>query len=214
MEESSIKSRSIFITQKDLILASGSPRRIEFLQGLGLRFNTEVSRAEEPAPEADERPEKYARRMARLKAEEVATRFPDHVIIGADTIVVVDDKVLGKPKGTGEEAKADALRMLTMLSGRSHQVMTGFCIIEPGSSPLTETVSTDVSMRISEKYELEAYIETGEPMDKAGSYAIQGIGGFLVQEINGSYSNVVGLPVTELIENLLGIGALATTNTP
>ena len=117
---------------------------------------------------------------------------------GADTIVVLDGRIMGKPRDKG-----DALEMLTALSGHTHQVITGYCIAIPGSPAIVKAVSTDVLMRKSTEAELRGYIETGEPMDKAGAYAIQGIGTFLVSDIQGSYTNVVGLPIARIVDTLI-----------
>jgi septum formation protein len=181
-----------------LVLASGSPRRRELIGDLGLDFDVKPSQAEESAPLPDENPTDYALRMATLKTEEVAARFPGRVVLGADTIVVLGDRIMGKPADA-----TDALTMLTALSGRTHQVITAFCLILADGSVVSQAVSTDVDMRRSGAEELRGYIATGEPMDKAGAYAIQGKGTFLVTAIRGSYTNVVGLPVARVLEVLL-----------
>ncbi len=190
-----------FRTATPLVLASGSPRRRELLADLGLEFEVSPSALPEPAPLADEPSLDYARRMAELKTRDVAARFPDRTVLGADTIVVLGGEIMGKPKD-----EANALAMLTRLSGMTHQVVTGFCVIRPGGEVVTQSVSTDVDMRISDEAELKSYIATGEPMDKAGAYAIQGIGTFLVTAIRGSYTNVVGLPVARVLEVLSSWG--------
>lgn len=193
-----------------IVLASGSPRRRELLTALGLEFEVCPSNAPEPPPAAGERPEDYARRMARVKTMEVAVLYPESVVLGADTIVVRADvrgpeAVLGKP-----ESDADALAMLTALAGRDHMVVTGCCLAMPGKNiPVVQAVSTRVRMRASSEAELSAYIATGEPHDKAGAYAIQGLGAFLVESVQGSYTNVVGLPVAEVVELLLAAGVIA-----
>lgn len=187
-----------------LVLGSSSPRRRELLGSLGLEFEVCPSNAPEPPPAPGEAAEAYARRMARQKTMDVAALYPEAVVLGADTIVVLpgeadqDAVVLGKPS-----SEADALAMLTRLSGRGHQVITGCCLVLPGRpEPLCFAVATDVFMRASTREELAAYVATGEPADKAGAYAIQGLGAFLVQQVNGSYTNVVGLPVTEVVDAL------------
>lgn len=197
-----------FTTQSPLILASGSPRRRELLADLGLDFEVHPSTAEEPAPFAGEKPLDYVRRMAEMKTLDVAAAHAGKTVLGADTIVVLDDRIMGKPKDD-----AHALEMLTALSGKTHQVITGFCIVLPDGTQKTMAVSTDVDMRVSSETELNAYIQTGEPADKAGAYAIQGIGTFLVTQISGSYTNVVGLPVARVLEVLLSWGVVSVTQT-
>lgn len=193
-----------------IVLASGSPRRRELLAALGLEFEVCPSNAPEPPPAPGETPEDYARRMARVKTMEVAVLYPESVVLGADTIVVRADvdgpaAVLGKPVDD-----ADALAMLTALAGCDHRVVTGCCLAMPGRSiPVVQAVSTRVRMRASSAAELAAYIATGEPHDKAGAYAIQGLGAFLVESVSGSYTNVVGLPVAEVVELLLAAGVIA-----
>lgn len=124
-------------------------------------------------------------------------------MLGADTIVVLEDAIMGKPKDA-----AHALAMLTRLSGRTHQVVTGFSISLQNGECVSQSVSTDVDMRVSGEAELKSYIATGEPMDKAGAYAIQGIGTFLVTAIRGSYTNVVGLPVARVLEIMNASGVV------
>jgi len=200
-----------------LVLGSSSPRRRELLGSLGLEFEVCPSNAPEPPPMPGEAAESYARRMARQKTMDVAALYPEATVLGADTIVVLpantdqsdanragDPVVLGKPVD-----EADALAMLTRLSGRAHQVITGCCLALPGKpEPLCFAVVTDVLMRASTPEELAAYVATGEPADKAGAYAIQGLGAFLVERVIGSYTNVVGLPVTEVAEILACYGVI------
>ena len=192
------KNTGPFITNSTIILASGSPRRRELLADLGLDFWVHPSKADEPSPLEGEAPPTYAMRMAELKTLDVAAHFADKTVLGADTIVVLGGRIMGKPRD-----KDDALEMLTALSGQTHQVITGYCISMPGRPTIVKAVSTDVLMRSSTEAELTGYIETGEPMDKAGAYAIQGIGTFLVSDIQGSYTNVVGLPVARIVDTLL-----------
>lgn len=196
-----------------IVLASNSPRRRDLLGSLGLDFEVCPSNAPEPPPAPGEAPEDYARRMANMKTMDVAVLYPESVVLGADTIVVLPGPgkgtggatVLGKPK-----SDADALAMLTSLSGCAHKVITGCCLVVPGAvAPWTMAVATEVTMRASTTAELTAYIATGEPHDKAGAYAIQGLGAFLVTQVRGSYTNVVGLPVAEIAEMLLQNGAMA-----
>lgn len=201
-------------TLSALVLASGSPRRGDLLRALGLSFETCPSNAPEPPPGAAEAPEAYARRMARQKTLDVAALYPEAAVLGADTIVALPDNegagfVLGKPAD-----EADAVRMLSLLSGRTHQVVTGCCLALPGNAePACFSVITEVDMRASTTDELSAYAATGECLDKAGAYAIQGMGAFLVERIRGSYTNVVGLPVTQCADMLRANGIIAARRT-
>jgi len=195
-----------FTTTSPIVLASGSPRRRELLADLGLEFTVHPSPLDEPAPEPNESPVEYVKRMAELKTLDVARNFKGLTVLGADTIVVLNDRIMGKP-----ENNAHALEMLTTLSGNTHQVITGFCMVLPDGSRITKAISTDVDMRASSESELKGYIATGEPADKAGAYAIQGIGTFLVTAIRGSYTNVVGLPVARVLDELLSSRVIATT---
>ena len=186
------------VTNAELILASQSPRRKYLLEQAGLRFTIVPSPFDESSiqPEA---PADYVRRLAQGKADVVAAHHPWAWVIGADTIVADGDQLLGKP-----DSVVSARRMLTSLSGKTHQVYTGFCICRHhDGTTFLEAVCTDVTFKDLSANEIEWYIQTGEPFDKAGAYAIQGMGTFLVRRINGSYSNVVGLPVCEVIEILL-----------
>jgi len=187
-----------FKTNQSIILASGSPRRRELLSDIGLEFEVRPSSMEEPKPEPNEAPSDYAQRMAEMKTKDVAINHQGATVLGADTIVVLNDRIMGKPQDG-----AAALEMLTALSGNTHQVITAFCIVLPNGRTITQAVATDVDMRVSGEAELKGYIATGEPMDKAGAYAIQGIGTFLVTAIRGSYTNVVGLPLARVLEVLL-----------
>jgi len=187
-----------FKTNGTIILASGSPRRQELLADLGLDFEVHPSSADEPPPLAGEMPETYAKRMAEIKTMDVATHFAGKTVLGADTIVVLNGHIMGKPTD-----KDDALTMLSSLSGETHQVITAFFIVLPDGETISQAISTDVDMRKSGETELKSYIATGEPMDKAGAYAIQGIGTFLVTAIRGSYTNVVGLPVARVLDALI-----------
>jgi len=193
-----------FQSAHPLVLASGSPRRREILAGLGLDFHVAANTTGEPAPDPGEAPADYVRRSARVKAAGVARLRKDCFTLGADTIVVVDGEVLGKPRGAG-----DALDVLLRLSGRSHDVITGCCLQSPAFGEIKEFfVRTRVWFGSYPQDVLRAYVATGEPMDKAGSYAIQGVGAFLVERIEGSYTNVVGLPVHEVLGMLLAVGAV------
>jgi septum formation protein len=171
-----------------LVLASASPRRRELLRNAGIVF--EVLPADIPEnPLPGEGARDLAERLAHEKALAVARRRPNDLVLGADTIVVVDGQILGKPSDA-----ADAARMLRMISGREHQVITGVCVVTGGQlSVASETTVVTVS-EITEQ-EIAEYVASGEPMDKAGAYAIQGIASRWIPRIEGDYCNVVGLPV-------------------
>jgi septum formation protein len=181
-----------------IILASQSPRRRHLLERTGLRFAVIPSEFDEASVSAST-PDDYVRSLAEEKACDVGRKHPDAWVIGADTVVVVDGRILGKPASAPE-----ARDMLRRLSGRTHQVLTGYCICRMSDARLfADAVCTDVLFKALSDDEIEWYIQTGEPFDKAGAYAIQGIGAFLVRRIYGSYSNVVGLPVCEVVEILI-----------
>lgn len=187
----------------DLILASESPRRRYLLEQAGLSFSVIPSGFDENSVSLSS-PEVYVRTLARAKAGEVAEKYPRSWVIGADTIVLIDDMILGKP-GTEAEARA----MLKRLSGRIHQVFTGYAVCCKAENRMfSETVITRVLFKTLSEAEIEWYVHTPEPFDKAGAYAIQGLGTFLVKSISGSYTNVVGLPVCELIGFLIGEGVI------
>ena len=187
-----------------IVLASASPRRRELLQLIGISdFTIRVSEAEETYP-ADLSPAQIVEYISREKAEAVACA-PDELIITADTMVFLDQARLGKPVD-----EADALRMLTALQGHRHTVRTGVTVRQ-GDRFLTESEATDVEFRPATEAELRAYIATGEPMDKAGAYGVQGKGALLVQRLEGDFFNVMGLPVLRLSRMLeqFGIHLLA-----
>ncbi|MBP5266819.1 MAG: septum formation protein Maf [Lachnospiraceae bacterium] len=187
--------------QKPLVLASGSPRRKELLEQVGLSFTVDVADVDENLEE--DRPASLVEQLSRKKALAVLARHPEAIVLGADTVVAYEDEILGKP-----EDEADALNMLSMLAGRVHHVYTGvtLCYMEDGQQVLdTFHVCTKVSMYDTPRDLLEDYIRTGEPMDKAGSYGIQGKGAVLVKVIEGDYNNVVGLPVSEVFRRLDGM---------
>ncbi|PID41010.1 MAG: septum formation inhibitor Maf [Proteobacteria bacterium] len=186
-----------------LILASQSPRRRDLLEQAGLTFTVIPSAFDEDAIEPGA-PDDFVRTLARSKADDVAQSHAEHWVIGADTIVTIDDRILGKP-GDPDEAR----EMLWQLSGHAHAVYTGYAIVCKAKSVLVcEAIKTDVQFKTLNADEIDRYIRTGEPFDKAGAYAIQGMGTFLVRNINGSYTNVVGLPVCEVVEDLLRLGAV------
>lgn len=188
---------------RPLILASQSPRRRYLLEQAGLEFTVIPSRFDEDAVELTD-PEIYTESLARGKAEEVATAHPESWVIGADTIVLIDGSILGKPG-----SPAIAREMLRRLSGQTHQVFTGYALYCMEQERMISGVEmTDVRFKNLTEDEIEWYIQTGEPFDKAGAYAIQGLGTFLVKSVNGSYTNVVGLPVCEVIEILIREGVL------
>jgi septum formation protein len=192
-----------------LVLASASPRRQELLSNAGISFTVQPADIDE-TPLPGESARDCAQRLARLKALEVWRRRPGGVVLGADTVVVVDETMLGKPID-----REDAARMLRMLSGRVHLVITGVCVVKaaasfdlPGASEVTAEIKTAsettlVTMNEISEEEIQAYIATGEPMDKAGAYAIQGIASRWIPRIEGDYSNVVGLPVP-LVYRMVG----------
>lgn len=186
-----------------IILASGSPRRKDMLAALGIDFQVTPSPAAEPQPDPGEDPEGYARRASLAKAEAVAKNNPGAVVIGSDTIVVLDGEIMGKP-----DSPDNAMLMLSRLVGNTHRVVSGCAVFAPGLEPELFSVSTDVTMGPQPLEVLFAYVATGEPMDKAGAYAIQGQGGFLVETIAGSYNNVVGLPLHKLVEVLFRLRAI------
>lgn len=175
-----------------LILASASPRRQELLRDAGLVFDVVPSRLPE-TPRTDESPEAAVERLAREKALHVARQFPGCPVLAADTAVVLDEAFLGKPADA-----EDARRMLRALSGREHRVLTGYALTL-NDDTRSAVCTTRVSFRDLTDGDIDAYIATGEPMDKAGAYAIQGEGAHLVRERHGSRDNVIGLPVDEVL---------------
>lgn len=179
-----------------IILASGSPRRQELLRRMGLDFTVRAADIDE-SMDASRPAHDEVRRVAERKAEKAAqSAAAEDVIIAADTIVVVDGRILGKPAD-----EQDAQRMLRLLSGRTHQVMTGLCV-RSANRIESETVVTDVTFRALSEQEIAAYIATGDPMDKAGSYGVQGRAAAFVSGLNGDFFSVMGLPVCRLCEIL------------
>jgi len=191
-----------------LVLASASPRRRELLRAAGLEFEVVPSALPE-VPHPGEPAVVLVQRLARAKADDVACRRPGCCVLGADTIVVVDDVALGKP------ADRDAARrMLQQLSGRAHRVLTAVALVEPGGQHHEMLVESEVEFRPLQSDEIERYLDSGEPFDKAGAYAVQGVARQFIRAVRGSYSNVVGLPVDEvvaLLRRLAGTSANPTT---
>jgi septum formation protein len=193
-----------------LVLASASPRRQELLRNAGIPFVVQPTDIPE-IPEEGEAPRAFAERMAREKALAVFRQRPDDLVLGADTIVVAEAQILGKPRDG-----VDAVRMLRLLSGRKHQVTTGVCVIGP--QPRTENLKPEtgpedlrsetslVTMETLSDEDIRSYVLTGEPMDKAGAYAIQGRASRWISRIEGDYCNVVGLPVSLVYKMLRGRG--------
>lgn len=189
-----------------VVLASGSPRRREFLHSLGLSFEVYGNGAAEPEPLPVEPPTHYARRAAAAKAASVAASRPGCVVIAADTVVALYGEIMGKPRD-----RMDAVRMLSRLAGHTHEVVSACCVALPDGNSETFHAATRVTMWDAPAAALAAYAATGEPDDKAGAYGIQGVGAFLVESIDGSWSNVVGLPVAELVRLLLHHGIIEPT---
>lgn len=186
---------------KEIILASGSPRRKELLEQIGLEFKVIVSGIEENIEFTGD-PEKYAQQLALMKAQDISkTTSLESLVIGADTIVFFEN-ILGKPKD-----KSDAYSILKTLSGNVHKVITGLALINSGQNKImVSSETTEVTFRELGDNEIWSYINSGEPMDKAGAYGIQGLGAVFVEKINGCYSNVVGLPISRLYNMLLSFG--------
>jgi len=187
-----------------IILASESTRRVDMLRMLGIPFSIippDIDETKRP----DETPTEFVLRISYEKANKVGKHFPDKWVIGADTIVVYKNRILGKPSGAD-----DAFKTLQLLKGKWHKVMTGFCVLNISRDVMyRDSVETRVFMKDLIDQEIMQYISTSEPLDKAGSYAVQGKGGYMVKEIKGSYSNVVGLPMCEVAEALLSLGILS-----
>lgn len=182
---------------KKIILASTSPRRKEILAKTGIPFEVEASPYEEDMS-LDLPPEELAKRLSKGKAEAVAKNYKDAVVIGGDTFIAYEGKMLGKPH-TAEKAR----EMLKMLSGKQHSVFSGIAIIDGKTGKtISEAVETKVFFRDLSNKEIDYYIGTGEPLDRAGSYAINEIGGILVEKIEGDYYNVMGLPLGKLLAML------------
>lgn len=188
--------------QPKFILASGSPRRKELLDQIGMQYTVEISDTDEGKIVSAGIPARtYVQELAMAKAANVAKKHrkeKDILIISADTVVVYNNKILGKPKD-----KVDAFHILYSLSGKQHDVYTGFCVMDPHTmEAVCSYASTKVQFKPLSKDQIVNYIHTGEPMDKAGAYGIQGIGALLIERIEGDYFNVVGLPVSKLADVL------------
>ena len=179
-----------------LILASASPRRQELLRNAGIPFEVHPARINED-PLSGESAQACAERLARAKALAIAPLHPADLILAADTVVTIDNLILNKPSDP-----PDAARMLRLLSGRTHHVITGVCLAAPNRPPVVASETTAVTMSHISDADLAAYISTAEPMDKAGAYAIQGLASRWIPRIDGDYSNVVGLPIS-LVYRLL-----------
>lgn len=191
----------------NITLASSSPRRKALLEEIGLKFDIFPADIDEDIKEG-ESPEEHTLRLAVKKAETVAQKVKNGWIIGADTIVFIDNRILGKPSDINE-----AREMLNLLNGRCHKVVTAFCLLNTSAD---ETVKKAVESRVQIKEltdkEIADYLKTGESLDKAGAYAVQGIGSFMIEKIEGSYTNVIGLPMEELKETLEEAGILFLRN--
>lgn len=187
---------------RKIVLASASPRRAELLRQIGLEFGVDHGDYTEDMPPAGADPHELVEYLSREKAKNVAFRHPGALIVAADTVVVCGDKIMGKP-GSGPEAR----KMLRALTGRNNSVVTGFTVLDTaGGKAVTRSVETTVWMKKLTAGEINAYVRTGEPLDKAGAYGIQGLGAVIVERIEGDYFNVVGLPLAALAEALKEFG--------
>lgn len=194
-----------FRTIQPFVLASSSPRRRELLALMGLTFETVVSGVDETVCGLSELPEELVLRCAREKAEAVCELYPNAWVLGADTVVALGGRIFGKPADFRE-----AVRMLGELSGKVHGVISGFCLVNRSRQYFgIRSVVTKVRFKDLTEAEIRAYAESAEPLDKAGAYGIQGMGAFLVASIEGSYTNVVGLPLSETLEMLMQYGVVA-----
>jgi septum formation protein len=191
------------IAVSPLVLASASPRRAELLRAAGIEFEVMPSDVDE-TPHPREAPERYVRRIADAKARAIASHVADRVVLAADTTVVIDAAMLGKPLNDH-----DAKRMLCLVSGRTHDVLTAVAVFRAGmAEPLIDVERTEVEFAPLTEFEIDWYVATGEPRDKAGAYAIQGYASRFVTRIDGSYSNVVGLPIALVYQMLKGLTTL------
>ena len=186
---------------RQIILASSSPRRKALLENIGLEFKVDTSNTPEHLHK-DLEPHHLARLLSLEKAQAVAERHGDAIVIAADTLGVLEGQVIGKPTSDDE-----ACRILKRMSGKDHLVITGFTIIDTrNKKTITRSIETKVWFRRLSDEEIRAYVTSGEPMDKAGAYAIQGLGSLFVDKIEGDYYNVIGLPLSALAESLKDFG--------
>ena len=191
------------VTSGRFILASASPRRVELLTLLGLHFEIMPSDVDETFLNG-ETPREHVLRLSEEKARRVSERYPDAWVMGADTIVIINGEVLGKPRTPGE-----AKDMLGKLSGQVHTVFTGFTVTRmSGDVIISNAVESSVLFREIPEDEMAWYVRSEEPYDKAGAYAVQGMGAFFIKEIRGSYTNVMGLPLCEVVDVLKRVGAI------
>ena len=186
---------------KPVVLASSSPRRKELLEQIGLKFTVDAGEVNEDISRKPN-PTDLVKTISLEKATAAAARHPDSIIIAADTIGVLGNKLLGKPRGA-----AEAVAMLHMMSGKCHSVLTGFTVLDAGDGrTVSKVVETRVYFKKLSPEEIENYVRSGEPLDKAGAYAIQGIGSSLIDRIEGDYYNVIGLPLYALVNELKKFG--------
>ena len=186
---------------RNIILASSSARRKALLEQIGLTFKIDTG-VQEEADFISQDPEQLVQEVSLKKAESVATHYSDALIIAADTIGVIGNRIIGKP-----HSEQEAGEILSLLSGRAHAVITGFTVLDTATGKsVSKSVYTTVYFKRLTKAEIEAYVETGEPLDKAGAYAIQGLGALFVEKIDGDYFNVVGLPLAALTDVLKEFG--------
>lgn len=188
-----------------LILASGSPRRVEILNSVGWKFEKHVADIDESLLEG-EAPENYVVRLAREKAEAVSVKFPDSIVLGADTTVVINDHILGKPVDMG-----DARRMLRLLSGNWHEVLTGVAVVENGATR-SAVQRTRVKFIGMTDQEIEFLAAKGDPLDKAGAYAVQAQAALFIEKVEGEYWNVVGLPINLVYQLVIQKGETITAS--
>ena len=194
---------------RKIILASASPRRKELLSLIGLKFRVDVSDYEEDLGHVL-KPHELAKFLSLEKARAVAHKYKDAIIIAADTFIVFKGNLLGKP-----HTDKEAMRMLTLLNGKLHSVITGYTVLDTNTGKRSScAVETKVWLRKMTDQELRAYVKTGEPLDKAGAYAIQGIGSLIVKKIEGDYFNVIGLPVASLAVTLKKFGISVLVSLP
>ena len=192
---------AINYAMKKIILASASPRRKELLEKISLKFEVDASGCDEEINSGLD-PQEIVQQLSIIKAKSVAARHKNAIVIAADTIGVIADRILGKP-----HTKNEARKMLRAISGKSHSVITGFSIIDTTTDTIvTGVVNTRVYIKKLTGEEIDAYVATGEPLDKAGAYAIQGMGAVIVEKIEGDYYNVMGLPLHALTEALKKFG--------